>query len=369
MKYAIGYLVILFTIFACSNESVSVNEVAIGIIEKSSVIPLLEYKFDDINGFELGSDFEELYAKRQIDYGNDCTLSLRNGNLKLRYTESTPNEISTKVENIYTNMVNKVIRKDVLGTLGVKIETIDKQFVYIGGIKNNNLWFGLFNNKTKEKVKEWKDNSEFKRVVSTNTGYGNYKDVHIDYLQQTDNFQTENGLCLLLYPKNHKVVFINDNEISSSSLTPRDKVCLKTWYNKSILIQSEEEYCKNDCFIYDKGGKLITSFHNPNAFDQFDSEAWYPCSYTEVIGVGLNHYWGNILRVALDSQVWEQIIWSTQIDPFLSFSSSYDVKISSKLISVNDNLWEMEYEGAKYSGDKIKTHFIINIENGKIEYQ
>ena len=102
MKYAIGYLVILFTIFACSNESVSVNEVAIGIIEKSSVIPLLEYKFDDINGFELGSDFEELYAKRQIDYGNDCTLSLRNGNLKLRYTESTPNEISTKVENIYT---------------------------------------------------------------------------------------------------------------------------------------------------------------------------------------------------------------------------------------------------------------------------
>lgn len=67
MKYAIGYLVILFTIFACSNESVSVNEVAIGIIEKSSVIPLLEYKFDDINGFELGSDFEELYAKRQID--------------------------------------------------------------------------------------------------------------------------------------------------------------------------------------------------------------------------------------------------------------------------------------------------------------
>lgn len=99
------------------------------------MIPLLEYKFDDINGFELGSDFEELYAKRQIDYGNDCTLSLRNGNLKLRYTESTPNEISTKVENIYTNMVNKVIRKDVLGTLGVKIETIDKQFVYIGGIK------------------------------------------------------------------------------------------------------------------------------------------------------------------------------------------------------------------------------------------
>lgn len=370
MKYIIGYLAVFFTFFACSNDSISVNEVPIGIIEKNSIIPLLEYKFDDINGFELGSDFEELYVKKQIDYGDNCTLSLDNGNLKLRYTESTPVEISTKAENMYANIINETVKEDVLGTLGVKIQTVDKKSVYIGGIKNNKLWFGLFDNKTKEKIKEWKDNNEFERIVSTNNGYGNYVDVNIDYLQQTDNIQTENGLCVLLYPQNHKAIFINDNKISSAALIPRNKVSLKTWYNKSILIQSEEEYCENDYFVYSDEGELITSFHNIDVFDEYNTDTWYPCSYTEVIGIGLRACWYDILRVALDSPyVWEEIVWSTQIDLFLSLASSYSVRMTSKLISINDNLWEMEYEAVKFSGDRIKTHFIINVENGNIVYQ
>ena len=67
--------------------------------------------------------------------------------------------------------------------------------------------------------------------------------------------------------------------------------------------------------------------------------------------------------------MWEEIVWSTQIDLFLSLASSYSVRMTSKLISINDNLWEMEYEAVKFSGDRIKTHFIINVENGNIVYQ
>ena len=186
------------------------------------------------------------------------------------FRSSTPVEISTKAENMYANIINETVKEDVLGTLGVKIQTVDKKSVYIGGIKNNKLWFGLFDNKTKEKIKEWKDNNEFERIVSTNNGYGNYVDVNIDYLQQTDNIQTENGLCVLLYPQNHKAIFINDNKISSAALIPRNKVSLKTWYNKSILIQSEEEYCENDYFVYSDEGELITSFHNIDAFDEYN---------------------------------------------------------------------------------------------------
>ena len=270
----------------------------------------------------------------------------------------------------FTVYGNETVKEDVLGTLGVKIQTVDKKSVYIGGIKNNKLWFGLFDNKTKEKIKEWKDNNEFERIVSTNNGYGNYVDVNIDYLQQTDNIQTENGLCVLLYPQNHKAIFINDNKISSAALIPRNKVSLKTWYNKSILIQSEEEYCENDYFVYSDEGELITSFHNIDAFDEYNTDTWYPCSYTEVIGIGLRACWYDILRVALDSPyVWEEIVWSTQIDLFLSLASSYSVRMTSKLISINDNLWEMEYEAVKFSGDRIKTHFIIKVENGHIVYQ
>ncbi len=344
------------------------------IIIESSPVPILAYRFGDLSGFECDDKLMDLYEYGIIDYGNNCKLKLQqDGTLIIELDESAPEVIANNILKDY-NRFSTIDEFSGLGTIGSFIYTLYQDKLIMGGINHNKIWFGLFDTKTKQLEKSWEETETLDRVITVDMGYGESQDEYIDQLRiyEDEVILTSSGFAMLAIPYKSMFICVSDDEIKSTLLPPHAMAStnIRSWYNESIMIETYVESYKIDYYIFDIDGNEIDSFYGDYIRD-FDYDNWYPCSYTDQIGVGINNYWGAISRQRLSASFENGIgttVWRREIDAFEPFVGSFNVRMTSRIISINNNLWEMEYEGATSTSGKIKVHFVIDIDTGEISY-
>lgn len=385
-------LVFCFSILGCTtnnshndNEGNEEPETEYYTIHKH--LNLFEYKFEDVLGFELGEEFEKLYAEGTLDFGEGCTLTLQSGDLALKLPSNLDQSTETKILSDFDKFAGNAYEWE-RGTIGTikdlsyfsTPQVADR--LLIGGVKFNKLWFGLFDLTTKEQINEWIDSEIFDRNVTINLGYGKTEEYIIgnhliaDYVDNIYYFN-DDEICALIVPYGNKLAFMYNGQLKSVDINvekeKKEGYMITDWYDSSVLItlsDSRSLLGENPVhYIYKNNGEFVAKFSGNHS--GVSSSQWifleqynmHPFNYDEVMEITSN----SIKKYKINNESnLAEITWDKPINSFDALSGT--LAVTSTLISKTDDYVEMRAKAIEYSGKSIEIHFTVDITNGEIEF-
>lgn len=217
--------------------------------------------------------------------------------------------------------------------------------VLLSGIKNEHLWFSEYDSSTKKLELSWEDIEETDTIQRVHIGYGEYKEVKIEYVRLRHYQETEVGnivLFTLIGNGLTQAIFTNKDTTKRILL---DKINnLYKWYDESIIIN-------NTC--YSKEGEEICNVNYMNG-DELE-----PLSYEE--GIGFNYYPSvSFKRLNIKEG---KAVWVTYLEDIKIPS---DAKVSYTILEKTANIWKYKVDVTLYEGAKHSYIFSVNIEDGKV---
>lgn len=238
--------------------------------------------------------------------------------------------------------------------------------IFLSGIRNKHLWFGLFDKTTKKQVFEWEDAAITNEIIKLYEGYGEYKEVRIEKVFPISCIKkTSSGYILIwmfqynfndfnLLPSDirenqmetYRIVFVSNGKSQSVSLTNSEysNLIIKDWYNESIIIGKS-------CYSY-KGDLIYSS-----PIDEGMEIKGAPISYEE----GIYTEGSSIIRYNYKEGM---ETWSTNIKPSFEVPSNARSLIST--LDNSTNIWKCRIDYTFYDGTKKDYTFSINIDNGEL---
>ena len=300
----------------------------------------------------LGDMLVQLHKNGKIEYGIN-----KGGN---------SGHILSENRYFYKGYDNDNLVCDFYGNIIAKNVGFDNKNNLCIGFQGNKLWTGY--SKEDGSYKELSSSNEINRDVTLNLGYGEYKNVHIDAIDNIQNVKNYYGYAVVpqyvdktknseKYPFISNIVFLNeqDNQIyvSPISILP-DNIYnfeIQNWYKNSIIF-----YNYGHLFIYNMNGEKIIDTN----YQLTSDETLYPINYNETISVGLD---GNVKRYSLSNNT---ITWETWIEKLRDLP--YDAKITYTIKGTDTTEWLFQYNYVNKDGSKGEFSFTLDINTGKIEY-
>lgn len=247
----------------------------------------------------------------------------------------------------------------------------DTSLVCLGGTRNGNIWFGVFDNKTKDQVYECSTDIKLKRTVTKDLGYGESVTFVVDEMVMYSVDYQDNKLVSSVslmneneyYPLLYTCDGINmyECELEKDLIRYGSPVCW-FWYENTVNVNNHN-HADYACSLYDLTGKLIRKvdreyLSNNSIIINFSGE---PCSLYEFINIGGS----NLMKYDLLGDFKDKALWSTNYLETIEGVQQHP-RVTTNLQSKNKNIWTYKVDILNKDGSKVNTFFKINIDNGEI---
>lgn len=220
------------------------------------------------------------------------------------------------------------------------------------GIKNKHLWFSEFDTTTKKLKSTWQDIEETDTIQQVHTGYGEYKEMKIEFVTLHYYKKTKTGDIVTFGLSGlSQTIFTSNGKCKRTPLGANGSMVtthITDWYNESIFI--------GNCCYSSEGDPLFTIEDNY----YFRDGNVDPISYEE--GIKFDYSYPPVSFEKFNIKEGKSV-WKTN---FTDIELASDSKISYTILDKSANIWKYKVEAILYNGTKHSYIFTVNMEDGKV---
>lgn len=263
----------------------------------------------------------------------------------------------------------KVKNREGFDMLSITPCAYNEDTAFLTGIKNEKMWIGMFDNHTKEQLKEWNGTKTVERTIKIDKGYGETElfnvtafDFRSDIYKMNWGFTAalsylhrENTLLTSSDIVSKDIFLLNGNEIIVYPLN-YPAIANPYWFQGSIFVLNMIENCTYS-IILSPDGKKIAEWKGNFANGDFNP---VPISYTEGIFIDRE---SDYFIIRYNYQTGKDV-WKTSIPSLKGVEDN--ARINSTILEQSNPIWKYQIDITNYDGSKKQVIFTVDVETGEV---
>lgn len=263
----------------------------------------------------------------------------------------------------------KVKNREGFDMLSITPCAYNEDTAFLTGIKNEKMWIGMFDNHTKEQLKEWNGTKTVERTIKIDKGYGETELFNVTAFDfRSDIYKTnwgftaalsylhrENTLLTLSDIVSKDIFLLNGNEIIVYPLN-YPAIANPYWFQGSIFVLNMIENCTYS-IILSPDGKKIAEWKGNFANGDFNP---VPISYTEGIFIDRE---SDYFIIRYNYQTGKDV-WKTSIPSLKGVEDN--ARINSTILEQSNPIWKYQIDITNYDGSKKQVIFTVDVETGEV---
>ena len=263
----------------------------------------------------------------------------------------------------------KVKNREGFDMLSITPCAYNEDTAFLTGIKNEKMWIGMFDNHTKEQLKEWNGTKTVERTIKIDKGYGETELFNVTAFDfRSDIYKTNWGFTAALSYLHREntlltssdivskdIFLLNGNEIIVYPLN-YPAIANPYWFQGSIFVLNMIENCTYS-IILSPDGKKIAEWKGNFANGDFNP---VPISYTEGIFIARE---SDYFIIRHNYQTGKDV-WKTSIPSLKGVEDN--ARINSTILEQSNSIWKYQFDIINYDGSKKQVIFTVDVETGKV---
>lgn len=263
----------------------------------------------------------------------------------------------------------KVKNREGFDMLSITPCAYNEDTAFLTGIKNEKMWIGMFDNHTKEQLKEWNGTKTVERTIKIDKGYGETELFNVTAFDfRSDIYKTNWGFTAALSYLHREntlltssdivskdIFLLNGNEIIVYSLN-YPAIANPYWFQGSIFVLNMIENCTYS-IILSPDGKKIAEWKGNFVNGDFNP---VPISYTEGIFIDRE---SDYFIIRYNYQTGKDV-WKTSIPSLKGVEDN--ARINSTILEQSNPIWKYQIDITNYDGSKKQVIFTVDVETGEV---
>ena len=263
----------------------------------------------------------------------------------------------------------KVKNREGFDMLSITPCAYNEDTAFLTGIKNEKMWIGMFDNHTKEQLKEWNGTKTVERTIKIDKGYGETELFNVTAFDfRSDIYKTNWGFTAALSYLHREntlltssdivskdIFLLNGNEIIVYPLN-YPAIANPYWFQGSIFVLNMIENCTYS-IILSPDGKKIAEWKGNFVNGDFNP---VPISYTEGIFIDRE---SDYFIIRHNYQTGKDV-WKTSIPSLKGVEEN--ARINSIILEQSNSIWKYQIDITNYDGSKKQVIFTVDVETGKV---
>ena len=263
----------------------------------------------------------------------------------------------------------KVKNREGFDMLSITPCAYNEDTAFLTGIKNEKMWIGMFDNHTKEKLKEWNGTKTVERTIKIDKGYGETELFNVTAFDfRSDIYKTNWGFTAALSYLHREntlltssdivskdIFLLNGNEIIVYPLN-YPAIANPYWFQGSIFVLNMIENCTYS-IILSPDGKKIAEWKGNFVNGDFNP---VPISYTEGIFIDRE---SDYFIIRYNYQTGKDV-WKTSIPSLKGVEDN--ARINSTILEQSNPIWKYQIDITNYDGSKKQVIFTVDVETGEV---
>ena len=263
----------------------------------------------------------------------------------------------------------KVKNREGFDMLSITPCAYNEDTAFLTGIKNEKMWIGMFDNHTKEQLKEWNGTKTVERTIKIDKGYGETELFNVTAFDfRSDIYKTNWGFTAALSYLHREntlltssdivskdIFLLNDNEIIVYPLN-YPAIANPYWFQGSIFVLNMIENCTYS-IILSPDGKKIAEWKGNFVNGDFNP---VPISYTEGIFIDRE---SDYFIIRYNYQTGKDV-WKTSIPSLKGVEDN--ARINSTILEQSNPIWKYQIDITNYDGSKKQVIFTVDVETGEV---
>ncbi len=263
----------------------------------------------------------------------------------------------------------KVKNREGFDMLSITPCAYNEDTAFLTGIKNEKMWIGMFDNHTKEQLKEWNGTKTVERTIKIDKGYGETELFNVTAFDfRSDIYKTNWGFTAALSYLHREntlltssdivskdIFLLNGNEIIVYPLN-YPAIANPYWFQGSIFVLNMIENCTYS-IILSPDGKKIAEWKGNFVNGDFNP---VPISYTEGIFIDRE---SDYFIIRYNYQTGKDV-WKTSIPSLKGVEEN--ARINSIILEQSNSIWKYQIDITNYDGSKKQVIFTVDVETGKV---
>lgn len=263
----------------------------------------------------------------------------------------------------------KVKNREGFDMLSITPCAYNEDTAFLTGIKNEKMWIGMFDNHTKEQLKEWNGTKTVERTIKIDKGYGETELFNVTAFDfRSDIYKTNWGFTAALSYLHREntlltssdivskdIFLLNGNEIIVYPLN-YPAIANPYWFQGSIFVLNMIENCTYS-IILSPDGKKIAEWKGNFANGEFNP---VPISYTEGIFIDRE---SDYFIIRYNYQTGKDV-WKTSIPSLKGVEDN--ARINSTILEQSNPIWKYQIDITNYDGSKKQVIFTVDVETGEV---
>ena len=257
----------------------------------------------------------------------------------------------------------KVKNREGFDMLSITPCAYNEDTAFLTGIKNEKMWIGMFDNHTKEQLKEWNG------TIKIDKGYGETELFNVTAFDfRSDIYKTNWGFTAALSYLHREntlltssdivskdIFLLNGNEIIVYPLN-YPAIANPYWFQGSIFVLNMIENCTYS-IILSPDGKKIAEWKGNFVNGDFNP---VPISYTEGIFIARE---SDFFIIRHNYQTGKDV-WKTSIPSLKGVEDN--ARINSTILEQSNPIWKYQIDITNYDGSKKQVIFTVDVETGEV---
>ena len=263
----------------------------------------------------------------------------------------------------------KVKNREGFDMLSITPCAYNEDTAFLTGIKNEKMWIGMFDNHTKEQLKEWNGTKTVERTIKIDKGYGETELFNVTAFDfRSDIYKTNWGFTAALSYLHREntlltssdivskdIFLLNGNEIIVYPLN-YPAIANPYWFQGSIFVLNMIENCTYS-IILSPDGKKIAEWKGNFVNGDFNP---VPISYTEGIFIDRE---SDYFIIRYNYQTGKDV-WKTSIPSLKGVEDN--ARINSTILEQSNTIWKYQIDITNYDGSKKQVIFTVDVETGEV---
>lgn len=263
----------------------------------------------------------------------------------------------------------KVKNREGFDMLSITPCAYNEDTAFLTGIKNEKMWIGMFDNHTKEQLKEWNGTKTVERTIKIDKGYGETELFNVTAFDfRSDIYKTNWGFTAALSYLHREntlltssdivskdIFLLNGNEIIVYPLN-YPAIANPYWFQGSIFVLNMIENCTYS-IILSPDGKKIAEWKGNFVNGDFNP---VPISYTEGIFIDRE---SDYFIIRYNYQTGKDV-WKTSIPSLKDVEDN--ARINSTILEQSNSIWKYQFDITNYDGSKKQVIFTVDVETGEV---
>ena len=263
----------------------------------------------------------------------------------------------------------KVKNREGFDMLSITPCAYNEDTAFLTGIKNEKMWIGMFDNHTKEQLKEWNGTKTVERTIKIDKGYGETELFNVTAFDfRSDIYKTNWGFTAALSYLHREntlltssdivskdIFLLNGNEIIVYPLN-YPAIANPYWFQGSIFVLNMIENCTYS-IILSPDGKKIAEWKGNFVNGDFNP---VQISYTEGIFIDRE---SDYFIIRYNYQTGKDV-WKTSIPSLKGVEDN--ARINSTILEQSNPIWKYQIDITNYDGSKKQVIFTVDVETGEV---